>query len=39
MLKTKIKRKINLKNDREYQLAKEVIKNYENKVYKTDFII
>lgn len=29
----KIKRKINLKNDREYQLAKEVIKNYENKVF------
>lgn len=29
----KIKRKINLKNDREYQLAKEVIRNYERKVF------
>lgn len=28
----KIKRKINFKNDREYQLAKEVIRNYEKKV-------
>ena len=27
----KIKRKINLKNDREYQLAKEVIRNYESR--------
>ena len=29
----KIKRKINLKKDREYQLAQEVIKNYERKVF------
>ena len=29
----KIKRKINLKNDREYQLAKEVIRNYQKKVF------
>lgn len=29
----KLKRKINLKNDREYHLAKEVIRNYENKVF------
>lgn len=27
-----LKRKINLKNDREYHLAKEVIRNYEKKV-------
>ena len=29
----KLKRKINLKNDREYHLAKEVIRNYEKKVF------
>lgn len=29
----KIKRKINLKNDREYQLAKEVIRNYQKKAF------
>lgn len=29
----KLKRKINLKNDREYHLAKEVVRNYEKKVF------
>ena len=29
----KIKRKINFKNDREYQLAKEIVRNYEKKVF------
>lgn len=28
----KLKRKINLKNDREYHLAKEIVRNYEKKV-------